>query len=662
MKKLLPSLFGVLAGINLFVVSPPAAMAAEYTAVPVTQTIAVPDYVGSQTCAACHADQAEQWQDSDHALAWTLPDETTVLGDFNDASITFQGVTARFTRQDSDFYVETQGADGEMRDFKVAGVVGVEPLQQYLLETEPGKLQTLDIAWDVPGERWYFVFPDQVRPPDDGLHWTGSYKNFNARCADCHATGFEKNYDPETRSYASTQSEIGVGCEACHGPGKAHQAWAQDPEGYDPALWPGLSPIGLTIDYAAGDAETEIQQCAACHSRREAFGDGNPTPGTAFNDAYRLALLRPELYEVDGTIVDEVYVYGSFLQSKMYAAGVTCSDCHNPHEAALELDVNATCAQCHSPAGNPRFPDLKLAEYDDPAHYFHPADSAAASCAACHMTERTYMGVDARSDHNFRIPRPDLSMQTGASNTCVDCHTDRDAAWAAQEIAMRFPDTGQRGPNSSLVFAAARLETGGDNEGLIALAEYTALPGITRASALEMLRNSASEAIAARAAPLIMDPDPLVRAAAVALQRRAAPRDRVQRIVGSFEDPVKLVRIAAAREFLDAPVARLPDRIDKAARISTDEWRASLFIKTDFPETNMVIGGMQLVLRNVDGAEQAFREAVQLDPQLVRAWVMIARIRVAIDDMGGARMVLDEALAANPNSEFLQSLRMEAGQ
>jgi Cytochrome c554 and c-prime len=237
-----------------------------------------------------------------------LPDETTVLGDFNDVSVTFKGVSARFTQSDGDFFVETQGEDGEVRNFKVAGVVGVEPLQQYLLETEPGKLQTLDIAWDVPGERWYFVFPDQVRPPGDGLHWTGSYKSWNARCADCHVTGFEKNYDLLTGSYASTQAEIGVGCEACHGPGKAHQEWAEDPEGYDPALWPGLSPIGLTIDYSAGDPETEIQQCAACHSRREAFGDGNPPAGTAFNDAYRLALLQPELYEVDGTIVDEVYV------------------------------------------------------------------------------------------------------------------------------------------------------------------------------------------------------------------------------------------------------------------------------------------------------------------------------------------------------------------
>ncbi len=655
----MPVVLRLLALVGVLIFNAPAVIAEQSS---FDDDLTVPDYVGSQTCAACHAEQMQEWEGSDHALAWTLPDETTVLGDFDDASFDSQGVTALFTRQGGDFFIETTGADGEMRNFKVAGVIGVEPLQQYILETEPDRYQTLDIAWDVEGKRWYFVFPDQVRPAGDGLHWTGAYKNFNARCAECHATGFEKNYDPETLVYASTQAEIGVGCEACHGPGKKHAEWAENPQSYDPARWLNLNEMGLTIAFSEGDPETEIQLCAACHSRREAFSDDSPVAGTPFNDAYRLALLRPELYEADGTIKEEVYVYGSFMQSKMYAAGVTCSDCHNPHQAALELDVNATCAQCHSPAGNPRFPDLKLAEYDSPLHTFHPQDSPASSCIACHMAERTYMGVDPRSDHNFRVPRPDLSRQSGAPNTCTDCHTNQTAGWAAEQIALWYPDTGQRGPDFSSAFNAARLNPGASAASLADIAENSDLAGIVRASALEMLRGVADPEIATRIAPLIQDGDPLVRALAIAVQRGASPRERVQRIVGSFEDPVKLVRIAAAREFLDAPVARLPARIDKAARRSTDEWRASLFNKTDFPETNMAIGGMSLVLRDVDAAVQAFREAARLDPQLIRAWVMVARILAAIEDMDGARTALDEALVANPNDELLRALRSEAGQ
>jgi len=617
----------------------------------------VPGHVGSQTCSGCHESEARAWTGSHHAWAWTQPGETTVLGDFDDAVFEHKGVTTRFFRRDGAFFVETEGADGAMRAFEVTGVAGVAPLQQYLVSTEPGRLQALDIAWEVVGKRWYHLYPDQDLPPGDGLHWTGPYKTWNARCAECHATGFVKNYDARSRTYDSRQAEIGVGCEACHGPGEAHVAWAKAPEGYDPARWPGLTARGFTIGFAAGSPEAEIEQCAGCHSRRGPFGDGNPLPGTAFHDAYRLALLREGLYHADGTIEDEVYVYGSFLQSKMNAQGVRCSDCHDPHSARLKAEGNAVCTQCHSPAGNPRFPTLKQADYDDPSHTFHPEDSAGAQCVNCHMVERVYMGIDGRRNHSFRVPRPDLFIATGAPNACTDCHTDRNSGWAAAEIAQRFPDSDRRGPHFSQTFAAARRDPAASAENLLGIAEHDGLPGVIRASALDLLRAAADEKIAARVAPLIGDDDPLVRAAAIAVQRGAPPIDRVQRIVPAFEDPARSVRIAAAREFLDAPVARLPTRIAEAARKATGEWRASLLATADFPETHMAIGGAALVLRNPRVAENAFRETVRLDPQRVEAWAMIARILAAIGDLDGARAALDDALAANPSNEVLRSLR-----
>jgi hypothetical protein len=241
--------------------------------------------VDSQTCSGCHEREERAWTGSHHALAWTLPDETTILGDFDDAVFEHKGVTTRFTRRADAFFVETEGADGAMRAFQVAGVAGVAPLQQYLVSTEPGRIQALDVAWDVEGRRWYHLYPDQDLPAGDGLHWTGPYKNWNARCAECHATGFVKNYDARSRAYDSTQAEIGVGCEACHGPGEAHVAWAKAPGDYDATHWPGLTAEGLTIGFAAGSPEAEIQQCAGCHSRREPFDDGNPLPGTAFHEA-----------------------------------------------------------------------------------------------------------------------------------------------------------------------------------------------------------------------------------------------------------------------------------------------------------------------------------------------------------------------------------------
>jgi Tetratricopeptide repeat/Cytochrome c554 and c-prime/Doubled CXXCH motif (Paired_CXXCH_1) len=619
-------------------------------------TARLPAYLGSETCIDCHEAQAALWEGSHHERAWMLPGPESMLGDFDGASFEHDGVTTRFDREDDGYYVETRARDGEAERYRIEGTGGVEPLQQYLVETEPGRLQALDVAWDAVRGRWYHLYPDQHLPPGDGLHWTGPYKNWNARCAECHATGYEKRYDATARRYDSREAEIGVGCEACHGPGEAHLAWAEDPQGHDAGGWRGVGASGFTIDFGGEQPEVEIQQCAGCHSRREAFLDGNPLPGTPYHDAYRLSLLSQGLYHPDGAILDEVYVYGSFLQSKMYARGVRCSDCHEPHSMELRAEGNAICTQCHSPAGNPDFPSLTRADYDDPSHHFHPNDSAGASCRSCHMVERTYMGIDGRRDHSFRVPRPDLSGETGAPNACTDCHTDRDAAWAAAELDRRFPDSAYRGPHFSQVLAAARLSPGPQADELVALAERDDLPGIVRATALDLLQGAADPVLAARAAAQLHDPDPLVRAAGAAVQRGAPPAERAERLAPLLRDPMRAVRIAAARGFLNLPPGAVPPEVAAALGPALDEWRASLLRKADFPETHLILGGAALSMRDVAAAEAAFGEAVRLDPQRADAWSLIVRILAATGDAAGAREALDAALASNPEDPALREL------
>lgn len=611
-----------------------------------------PAYVGSDTCADCHVDETAAWKGSHHDQAWMMPTPDSILGDFGGTEFEHNGMNSRVFREDGAYKIEVTEIDGSQNIYDVHSVAGIAPLQQYLLEIEPGKLQSFDVAWDTEENRWYNLYPDMTLAPKDGLHWTGGYKSWNARCAECHATGFEKNYDATTKQYASTQAEIGVGCEACHGPGQAHLAWA-DSATYDADMWPDLGPSGLSIAFSAGDAEVEIQQCASCHSRREAYGDGNPLPGTPFHDAYRLSGLRQNLYHADGTIEDEVYVYGSFLQSKMYNEGVQCSDCHDVHKATLKAEDNSLCTQCHSQGGNSRFESLTLKDYDTPDHYFHDAGSPASECKSCHMVERTYMGVDARSDHSFRVPRPDLSVTTGAPNTCNDCHTDKTAAWAASELATRFPDSANRGPHFASVFSAARANPDRQINALVGVAEEASLPGIVRASALDLLKPVSGPVIADRLAPLISDPDPLVRVAAIGVQRGASPQDRVIRIVPALADPLKAVRIAAAREMVDAPIARMPKKITADFNQAMSEWHGAMQAKRDFPEAHLVIGGAALAVRNVPAALQAFGAATELDPQLVQAWRMQARILAAIGQMPEARDILRQGLAANPVDPLL---------
>lgn len=618
-----------------------------------------PKHVGTMTCIGCHSEYLEDWKQSHHGWAWNVPDERHVLADFSGTRFDSPDLSAKFYKNGSQFIVETLGQDGKRKTFPVHSTAGVAPLQQYLLEVEKGRLQAFDLAWDTEKKRWYHLYPNQSVGVSDGLHWTGPYKNWNARCAECHATGYKKNYDLRARRYASVQAEIGVGCEACHGPGQAHVAWAKDAAS---SKGPGSKAVpnkGLTIEFSAASPEQEIQLCATCHARREAFSDSSPTPGTAFHDAYQLALLRPGLYHPDGSILEEVYVYGSFLQSKMYARGVRCSDCHDPHSARLKADGNAVCTQCHSPAGNGRFPTLKKSDYDRPEHHFHKSDTPGSQCRSCHMIERVYMGIDGRRDHSFRIPRPDLSIKTGAPNACTDCHSDRDAAWAASEIEARFPAT-ERDPNHfSVAFAKARRDPAAQIDELFAVAENAENAAIVRATALELMRSVTRVEVADRAAPLLRDESPLVRGVAVRLQRNGRPFDVVPRVLPLLNDRYKSVRISAALALSNAPIARLPKNSAEALRRANAEWRASLLSRADFPETHLVLGGVALTRRNLTAAERAFAEAVRQDPQLVDAWRMLVEIALAKRDVIAAARTVDQALAANPENETLKTMARE---
>ncbi len=611
-----------------------------------------PAYVGSDQCADCHKDEAEAWAGSHHAFAWTMPSPDTVVADFNNTEFLHGGVLTRFRTEAGDYHISITEQDGSGKEYTVHSVVGIEPLQQYLLETEPGRLQSFDVAWDTERERWFHLYPDQDLPPEDGLHWTGPYKNWNARCAECHATGFKKNFDIATQSYASTQAEMGVTCEACHGPGSRHVDWAQETESGEPIQ--SLMGYGFDLDFATVGTEATIQQCASCHSRREPQGDGNPLPGTPYHDAYNLALLRPGLYYADGQILDEVYVFGSFLQSKMYAKGVGCSNCHDAHSADLKAEGNAVCTQCHSPAGNADFPSMTAKVYDSAEHHFHEQGSEGAQCKSCHMIERVYMGVDGRRDHSFRIPRPDLFGDTGGPDACTDCHQDKTPDWAAAEIAKRYPDDTNRSPHYGVVLAKGRINPIAARDGLIRIAESPDQAALVRATALWLLKQAADADVANRLAPLLDDPDPVVRAAAIGVQSGALPQDRVGHFVARLDDPVRTVRTQAAKAMLGQPIARLPDKMARSLRAAMNEWHASLSSRIDYPESHMVLGGIALTMRNLPAATGAFREVVRLDPQQVQAWIMLSRIAAATDGAQAAEAVLTEALSVNPTSEQLR--------
>src|SRR5574341_1903935 len=189
-------------------------------------------YVGGDACAPCHREQHDLWQGSHHALAMRTADSAAVLGDFQGAAFSAHGVTTTFRRRDGRFEVTTDGPDGTLRTYPVAYTFGFVPLQQYLIPFPGGRFQALSVAWDsrpagAGGRHWFHLYPNEKIDHRDVLHWAGPLQNWNYMCADCHSTNLRKNYRAAEDTYDPGWTDISVSCEACHGPGSRHVAWAE---------------------------------------------------------------------------------------------------------------------------------------------------------------------------------------------------------------------------------------------------------------------------------------------------------------------------------------------------------------------------------------------------------------------------------------------------
>jgi len=612
-----------------------------------------PKYVTTKACTDCHQEQKTLWDMSDHSWAWLPATIENVLGDFNNTAFEHHGVTTRFSTDADKFWIETKDEKGSLQKYEIQYAVGVKPLQQYLIEQDGGRLQVLDIAWDTVTNKWFMVFPEQQdNIPGNALHWTGVYKNWNGRCAECHATDFKKYYDMPTRSFASTWSEPGVTCEACHGPGQAHVQWAEQPDIFELKAYLGITEKGLLKVKGQSPAEREIQLCAGCHSRRSAFTENSPMPGSAFSDNYNLALLRPDLYHSDGQIKDEVYVLGSFLQSKMYAAGVTCSDCHNPHSGQVKTTENTLCSQCHNSDGNTRFPSLVKKTYDSPSHHNHPVGSKGAQCVSCHMPETTYMAVDARRDHRFGIPNPQDSAAIGTPNACTGCHVGKDADWAIKTLNEWFPSSKMTTTEFAVIFnrveRSPNLQT--NVADLMSIAENPELPAIIRASAFEKLLPYGAELSWRNLKRYLTHESPFIRAATTRLFQQSPPNVAIANLIPRLSDKMRAVRIAAARSLVTiSPTYFTPDQRELFSGAFI-EFQRSLLAGADHPSTQMGLAGLALSFRNIKAAKAAIGEALIIDPQLSDAWIMKAKLETAERRPDLVEKTMQDAQTALPDS------------
>ena len=587
------------------------------------------EYVTSKACSSCHAEAYAAWTGSHHDLAMQPATAATVRGDFDDATFTQHGVTSRFFRREERFVVHTLGADGAMADFEIRYTFGATPLQQYLVQQPDGRLHALTTAWDTRpaadgGQRW-FELNEEEAPPGDVLHWTGPAQNWNATCAACHSTALRKKFDIDTGSYDTAWSDVNVGCEACHGPGSRHVTWAEraasddtDDDrglvvdlGNDGAHWVMNATTGIARRSTPLRTRTELDTCAPCHARRSMLREADP--GTPFLDAYRPALLEPGLYHVDGQILDEVYVWGSFVQSRMYRAGVTCSDCHEPHALTVRDDTERVCHQCHD-----------AARFATTGHHHHDPGTPGSACVDCHMPARTYMGVDERRDHGFHVPRPDLSARLGTPNACNGCHTNQPASWAADTIAD-WPGTKHAGtPHFADVMVAAARGVPEAVQGLAGLSADPELAGIVRATALTQLSGAPPPLLAAAIMQARDDPDPLIRFAAAGAAAGLPPTDRVALLTPLLGDPLALVRSEAGRNLAPAPRDGLDETQVRELDAALRTYRSHQRTNADQPSAHVNLGLLYAELQQPSLAESAYRRAIAVGPWFIPAYVNLA--------------------------------------
>ncbi|MCH2114005.1 MAG: HEAT repeat domain-containing protein [Pirellulales bacterium] len=572
-----------------------------YVALPID---ARADFVGRATCAKCHQNQVRQWTGSDHDRAMEIPSAETVLGDFDNGTFSRFGITTRFFRKDGKYWVNTEGPDGEFQDFEIKYTFGVRPLQQYMVEFPDGRVQVLRVSWDTRTGEWFYVTPsdvtDQRIEPGDPLHWTGIGQNWNTMCAECHSTNVKKNYDLDTDTYHTTYSEIDVSCETCHGPGSLHVGLAESRS----LFWDRVHGYGLA-KLKGASTEVQIDTCAPCHSRRSPVHPGFEA-GNHFLNHYDPSLIHSGLYHADGQILDEVYVYGSFLQSKMFNKGVRCTDCHNPHSLTLKYEGNRLCAQCHQPG-----------KYDSPTHHHH-SDPVATQCVTCHMPTRTYMNIDDRRDHSLRVPRPDLTVKLGTPNVCNDCHKDPQETpeWATEKIRAWYGDKRPDDPHYALALHAAQQ---GKAEGLDLvrrLLDHRESPAIVRATAVDLLANYSTAESDRLCRQAFRDPSPLVRAAGVRAISNRSLEGFVQEIADRLEDPVRVVRSAAALRLVSLAGQPGGVPVTETLERAIAEYLAGQQLTLERGRTHINMAALSKALGKYEAAQRSLRTAIRLEPYL----------------------------------------------
>ncbi len=573
----------------------------------------------SESCRECHAEIFEDWKLSHHAWANRLMNSELDRAAFEPPHELDAGdASAKFHLRRGRPEIITRDNAGPPKRFRPEMVLAHKPLRQMLVPFDGGRWQATEAAWDPAKKEWFNVFGPHGRPPGDWGSWSGRGMNWNSNCAACHMTNFQKNYDIATDSYNSRWDEMGIGCTQCHTVTPNHLK----------------EPTGKSV--SSIDRVRAMETCLSCHSRREEL-TLNFKPGESYADHYRLALPdQSGLYYPDGQALDEVFVGGSFLMSRMGGvAKVNCLDCHDPHsgETLLPSANNALCMSCHATPGR-----LGAVSIDPVAHSHHPDGTTGNSCIECHMTFTTYMERDPRRDHGFHSPDPLLTKELGIPNACNKCHTDKSIEWAVEWSERWYGNRLDRRQR-----ARARLVSrvyNSDPKAFSDLIHFLRDEDIPawRAAFVGMLEGQIEQpGIAEAIKNLASDSDPLVRSSVIrALSRSEQYRDIVRQ---ALTDSVRLVRLSASWAL--AQRNGLTSIPQPELRNELTAW---LQAGADQPAGATRKGQLAFAERRDEEAFGWYERAISWDPLSIPLYTDLAVMKSARRDLAGALAVLERGI------------------
>ncbi len=640
----LPFLAATLAGI-LALWSPPLGLAAGERR---------PEFAGSASCRECHADFHDRWASSLHGRS---------VQAYADARswLAFAAPTGRVVVATTTYDVKLEAETGEVIEagsagtnrFQIEQVIGGRSVCYFLAGLAQNRLQVLPVAYDLNRREWFSpavsALESHAARNAQPLDWRSDAYTFNLSCAECHVSQVRAHYDPEAGGHRSQWSEPGINCEACHGPAAEHVRLCR-------ALAPGERPTELAILTTRGFDHDQINaMCAPCHAKQAQL-TGSFQSGDRFFDHYDLATLEDPAFHPDGRDAGENYTYTSWQANPCARSNaLDCLHCHTSsgRYRFTEVDANAACLPCH-----------ERQVRRGPKHTHHPATSAGNRCVSCHLPPTEFARMR-RHDHSFRPPIPAATRRFGSPNACNQCHADRDVIWAESWVRRWHGSKRQeRAVRKAEWIVTARRQDWTRLEDMLGALRRERDDGLFVASLVGLLRSCEDD----RKWPALVDalghPSPLVRSRAASGLTGHLTGESVVGLLRASRDPVRLVRVYAARALAALPPGMLSESAESGVRHAATEFETAMRVRWGDAGAQAELGFFRLDRGDPVAAAEAFELALTFDPGNIAYRVSAATAWHRAGQVGKAEAALRRALRLAPQApEVYRNLgRLLAGQ